>query len=523
VLTLTDPIDHARRLHANRIAVIDGETRLDYAQLHDRCRRLAAALSGAGARAGDRIAVLAANGHRLLESFLAVPAHGMIVVPLNTRLAEPELKAILEDSGARILLTDRDPGSLRSSVQCVISMPGEYEELLAHAKGHVAASEDENAVAALFYTGGTTGRPKGVMLTHRNLVANAFHKALACSLTADDVFLAAPAMFHVAGIAPLVSLIWLGAKTVTIPSFDAQRCLEVIERDRATVFMPVPTMLAALVAAQNARPRDVSSLRMLGHAGSPVANAVIETAHETFPDVELAQFYGATETSSIVTCLRHEEAVIGTSVLGSCGRAVAGVAVKVVRDDGTEADRGEAGEIWIRGPNVSPGYWGNAGATAAAFAGGWYRSGDIGVLQEGDHLFVVDRLKDMIVSGAENVYSIEVEDVLQRHPVVVEAAVFGIPDPVWGEAVHAVVVIHSEEVALREELASELREHCRGAIAGYKVPKRIDIQTDPLPKSGPGKILKRVLRDPFWAGSDPSVLRDVARGLRNASPAKSGT
>jgi long-chain acyl-CoA synthetase len=357
------------------------------------------------------------------------------------------------------------------------------------------------------------------MLTHRNLVSNAFHKALACSLAGDDIFLAAPAMFHVAGIAPLVSLVWLGGTTVTIPSFDPHRCLDVVERDRATVIMPVPTMLSALVAAQRARPRDVSSLRMLGHAGSPVANAVIEAAHDAFPAAELAQFYGATETSSIVTCLRHEETAIGTRILGSCGRAVAGVAVKIVRDDGTEAEHGETGEIWIRGPNVSPGYWANPNATAAAFAGGWYRSGDVGVLQEGDYLFVVDRLKDMIVSGAENVYSIEVEDVLQRHPVVVEAAVFGIPDPVWGEAVHAVVVIQAEQLAVREQLASELRDHCRSAIAGYKVPKKIDIQTDPLPKSGPGKILKRVLRDPFWAGSDSSVLRGVARGLR-ADPTK---
>jgi long-chain acyl-CoA synthetase len=282
-------------------------------------------------------------------------------------------------------------------------------------------------------------------------------------------------------------------------------------------------MLAALVSAQRGRPRDVSSLRMLGHAGSPVANAVIEAAHEAFPAAELAQFYGATETSSIVTCLRHEETAIGTDILGSCGRAVPGVAVKVVRDDGTEAARGETGEIWIRGPNVSPGYWGNPGATAAAFEGDWYRSGDVGVLQDGDHLFVVDRLKDMIVSGAENVYSIEVEDVLQRHPVVVEAAVFGIPDPVWGEAVHAIVVIQAEQLGLRERLASELRDHCRSAIAGYKVPKKIDIQTEPLPKSGPGKILKRVLRDPFWAGSDPSVLRDVARGVRNTNATKGGS
>jgi len=510
VLTLADPIAHAARIHAGRVAVVDGETRLGYAQLHDRCRRLGTGLVRLGARPGDRIAILAANGHRLLEAFLGVPAHGMVIVPLNTRLAEPELASVLEDCGARVLLTDRDPEPLGALVDRVVHVPDEYDSLLADSPDPIAPCGDENALAALFYTGGTTGRPKGVMLTHRNLVANAFHKTVACSLTGEDVFLAAAAMFHVAGVAPLLGLVWLGATTVTVPSFDPHRCLELVERHRATVAMPVPTMLAALVAAQRSRPRDVSSLRMLGHAGSPIANAAIESAHEAFPHVELAQFYGATETSSIVTCLRHEETFIGTELLGSCGRAVPGVAVKVAREDGSDVARGEAGEIWVRGPNVSAGYWANPAATDAAFARGWYRTGDVGVLREGDHLFVVDRLKDMIVSGAENVYSIEVEDVLHRHPMVVEAAVFGVPDPVWGEAVHAVVVVRGEAAGGGERLVSELREHCRRAIAGYKVPKRIELRTEPLPKSGPGKVMKRALREPYWAAPQAPLRRGVS-------------
>jgi long-chain acyl-CoA synthetase len=475
---------------------------MEYGELYDRGERLAGGLEAIGVRAGDRVAILSANSHRYFEAFSAIPAHGMIIVPLNTRLAEPELKSILEDCNARVLIVDRDPGTLSACVERVVSIPGDYERLLRSGCWPSGRAVDENAVAALFYTGGTTGRPKGVMLTHRNLVANAFHKTVACSLSGDDVFLAAPAMFHVAGVAPLVGLIWLGATTVTIPAFDPNRCLEVIERDAITVFMPVPTMLAALVKAQRQSPRNVSSLRLLGHAGSPIANALIEAAHDTFPAAEIAQFYGATETSSIVTCFRNEQAAIGTDRLGSCGRAVCGVAVKVVRGDGADCEPGEVGEILVRGPNVTAGYWRSPEASATALVAGWYHTGDAGMMRGDGYLFIVDRLKDMIVSGAENVYSIEVEDVLHRHPAVVEAAVFGIPDPTWGEAVHAVVVVRAGHEAGHEELASELKAHCRRAIAGYKVPKHIDIQLEPLPKSGPGKILKRALRDPFWRSDE---------------------
>jgi long-chain acyl-CoA synthetase len=502
LLTLADPLRHARRVHRNKVAVIDGDVRLDYGEVYDRCARLATGLQSLGLKPGDRVAFLSGNSHRYLEAFCAIPMCGLVIVPLNTRLADAELKAIVQDSGARVLITDREPGSLRACVEHVVSIPGDYENLLAVDALASGASVDENSLAALFYTGGTTGKAKGVMLTHRNLVANAFHKTVACSLHGDDVFLAAPAMFHVAGVAPLVGLVWLGATIVTLPAFDPVRCLDLIDRHGVTVFMPVPTMLAALAAAQRAAPRNVSSLRMLGHAGSPIANALIESAHATFPSAELAQFYGATETSSIVTCLRHEEATIGTRRLGSCGRAVPGVAVKIVRDDGTEAEQGEVGEILVRGPNITVGYWNNPEATSAALAGGWYHTGDVGVLQEDDYLFVVDRVKDMIVTGAENVYSIEVEDVLYRHPAVLEAAVFGIPDDRWGEAVHAVVVVAAEAGRDLERLATEMKDHCRRAIAGYKVPKRIEIRHEPLPKSGPGKVLKRSLRDPFWSESD---------------------
>ena len=501
MLTLADPLEHARRLYARRVAVIDGDVRLSYAQLHERAQRLGVGLRKLGVRPGERVAFLSANSHRYFEAFFGIPAQGMILVPLNTRLAEPELLSILANAGVRVLFSDRDAGGLAASVEHVIELGDEYERLLSSVsdseRSELSAPRlDENHVAALFYTGGTTGLPKGVMLTHRNLVANAFHKTVACTLTGDDVFLAAPALFHVAGIAPLVGLAWLGATAVSLPSFDPERCLDAIARERVTLAIPVPTMIAALVAAQRAKPRDMSSLRLLGHAGSPISSELISDMHATFPTSELAQFYGATETASVVTGLRNEQRAIGTALLGSCGRAVPGVSVKIVREDGTECAEGEVGEICVRGPNVTVGYWQNEAATAAALRDGYYRTGDLGQLRDEGHLFVVDRLKDMIVSGGENVYSIEVEDTLTRHPAVLEAAVFGVPDAQWGEAVHAVVVLRPD-LSHDTDLASALKAHCRKFIAGYKVPKQIDVQREPLPKSGPGKILKRVIRERF--------------------------
>jgi long-chain acyl-CoA synthetase len=501
VLTLADPIEHARRVHAQRVAVIDGDRRLTFTELHERSHRLACGLRALGLRPGDRVALLSFNSHRYLEAFFGVPAHGMTLVPLNTRLAMPELLSIVRDCQPRVLLTDRDPGLLAAEVECVISIPNDYETLLETAPRLAPPAVADDSVATLFYTGGTTGLPKGVMLTHRNLIANAFHKTIACSLTSEDVFLAAPAMFHVAGVAPLVGLAWLGASSVVLPSFDPERCLDAIAQHRITLMIPVPTMLAAMIAAQQKSPRDLSSLRLVGHAGSPIATELIEAAHRVFPNAELAQFYGATETASVVTVFRNEERAIGTALLGSCGHATPGVAVNVLRADGSDCALGEVGEIAVRGPNVTPGYWQKPEATAAAIRGEWYRTGDAGLLREGGFLFVVDRLKDMIVSGAENVYSIEVEDVLHRHPAVLECAVFGVPDPVWGEAVHAIVVLRAAPREAPDVLAEALRQHCRTLIAGYKVPKRIDIQLEPLPKSGPGKILKRVLRDRFWSAA----------------------
>jgi long-chain acyl-CoA synthetase len=258
-------------------------------------------------------------------------------------------------------------------------------------------------------------------------------------------------------------------------------------------------MLAAMNDEQLARPRDVSSLEMISFGGAPSATQTLRRAREAFPAARLLHIYGATETAPIATTLLGVEALLDAPQASSCGQPAVGVDVEIRLPDGGRAAVGEVGEVVVRGPNVMGSYWNKPDQTAAALVDGWYHTGDLGYMDERAYLYLVDRAKDMIVTGGENVYSTEVEDVLYRHPAVLEAAVFGIPDERWGEAVHAVVVPRSPVSA------EELIAHCRAAIAAYKVPKRIELRSEPLPKSGAGKLLKRELRAPFWAGREAMV------------------
>ena len=511
--TIADALARARRVAAARPAVVCGDHVLDHAALAGRCERVGGAVAALGLRPGDRIAVLAANCHRYVELYLGVPCAGLALVPLNIRLAPAELVRIIEAARPALLVTDRDPGPLADAVEQVMSFEEWDAVVEAAPPAPLGIGVSDGDVAVVYFTSGTTGRPKGVVLTHRNLVANSFHKTIACGLRESDVFLAAGPFFHVAGTAPVLSLVWLGASLVVLPGFDASACLDMIETRRVTVYMPVPTMLAALATEQLARPRDVSSLRLIGHAGSPITTAAVRHAHSVFPDAELQQYYGATETAAIVTCLAHEERLLDTGPLGSVGQPVVGVAVDVLDAAGETCRPGEAGEIVVRGPNVTTGYWQDETATKEAFVDGWYRTGDVGYLDDDHHLWLLDRVKDMIVTGGENVYSTEVEEVLARHPAVLECAVFGIPDEHWVEAVHAVVVVGAAE-QVTEAFAEQLREHCRALLAGFKVPKQIDVRLEPLPKSGPGKVQKRELRAPYWDTVSPGPGRRGGREPR---------
>lgn len=497
--TLITPLRRAVSCFADNDAVVCGDVRFTYRQTWDRCQRLVTVLQNFGLQRGDRVAVVMGNSHRYLELYQAVPGAGYAIVPLNSRHTEAELRYALHDSNTRVLFTDLPlPEDI---VEHVVRMPDGYEELVALATpGAFPIDVSTDDLAGLFYTGGTTGAAKGVMLTHRNLIANAFHFMSMWPFSPETRWLVASPLFHAAGTVAVAATVWNGGCQVVLPAFSPGAFLDLASTQRATHTLVVPTMLAALIDEQRTNPRDLSAMQYISHGASPIATEVLRRVVLALPHVELLHLYGATETAPIATTLAHEERELEGPRARSCGRPSIGVEVEVRDEYGEPCATDDVGEVCIRGENVMLGYWNKPEQTAAALRDGWYFSGDLGYLNVDGCLFLVDRLKDMIVSGGENVYSTEVEEALYRHPGVLEAAVFGVPDETWGEAVHAVVVPRSDGVS-----ADDLVAHCRSMIAGYKVPKSIEVTEVPLPKSGAGKILKRELREPFWAGRDQRI------------------
>jgi long-chain acyl-CoA synthetase len=505
---LSWPVVQAERLHGPVTAVTDGDRHVTYATLAQRLRALGGGLDALGVPPGGRVGVLAANSLAHLECFLGVPAHGRVVVDLNFRLATDELAFMADDAGVEVLVTDaghRDVAlELRDRCPALreVVEPDAYEALVTATAPTAFPGVAADAPATISYTGGTTGRPKGVVLSHGNLLANARHNLIATGHDPTHRWLHVAPMFHVAGTANVVAATWAGSGQVILPRFDAGAMLAAIAEHAITHLVLVPTMLAMLLDHPAFEDADLSSLRHVQYAASPISPALQRRVLEKLP-CDVAQFYGMTEAAPTVTHATPEDHRRGAAGeepyalrLASMGAPVIGVQVEVRRPDGTVAAAGEVGEVWVRGPNVMLGYWNRPEATAAALVDGWYRTGDAARMDEHGYLFMVDRLKDMIITGGENVYSVEVEAVLAEHPAVAEVAVVGVPDDRWGEAVHAIVVLAPGATAGEDDL----RAHCRGRIAGYKVPRSVELRTAPLPKSGAGKLLKQELREPYWAG-----------------------
>jgi long-chain acyl-CoA synthetase len=502
--TFALPLDRALATAAGSCAVVCQGNRRTYAELGSRCRRLAGALRAQGLAPGDRVGVIGLNSDLYLELYLGVPAAGFVLVPVNSRLAPAEMRAILADAGVSIVFADADyPGA--ADVKRVLTLPGDYEDLLAAAGEDSKASEAsgaspaENDLAALFYTSGTTGAAKGAMHTHRTLVASALHFMATWPFDRETRWLVASPMFHTGGIIGTLATVWAGGTHVIMPRFDPDLALDLIEREAITHTLLVPTMLAAAAGAQLARPRDVTSLRYLSHGASPISAETLRKTRKAFPQAELLHVYGTTEATPITTLLPHEERILDTPRVRSCGQPATGVEVRITDPAQAEVKPGTVGDILVRSASVMAGYWGRPEATAEVMRGDWYLTGDLGYQDDEGYLFLVDRAKDMIVSGGENVYSTEVEDALASHPAVEEVAVFGVPDPRWGESVYAVV--SAGQPVTPEELVA----HCRQRIAGFKVPRHVELRSEPLPKSAAGKILKRELRDPHWAGQQAFI------------------
>ncbi len=497
--TFAQPLNRALRTAAGSPAVVCQDNRRSYAELGVRCRRLAGAMRKLGLAPHDRVGVIALNSDRYLELYLGLPAAGYVLVPVNSRLAPAEMRAILDDAGVSVVFADAAyPGA--AGVSQVLTMPDDYEDLIAAAdEMPLGDGVAENDVAALFYTSGTTGAAKGATHTHRSLVSSALHFMATWPFDRQTRWLVASPMFHTGGILATLATVWAGGTHVIMPRFDPELAVDLIEREAVTHTLLVPTMLAAAADAQLARPRNVSSLRYLSHGASPISAETLRRTRQAFPGAELLHVYGTTETTPITALLPHEERILGTPLVRSCGQPAMGVEIRIVDASRAEVPPGTVGELMVRSPSVMAGYWHNPQATAGVMRGDWYLTGDLGYRDEDSYVYLVDRVKDMIISGGENIYSIEVEEALAAHPAIKEVAVFGVPDPRLGEAVYAVVFPQQDVTP------GELAAHCRERIAGFKVPRHIELRAEPLPKSAAGKILKRDLRAPHWAGRQARI------------------
>ncbi|MDQ1515268.1 MAG: hypothetical protein QOE80_1098 [Actinomycetota bacterium] len=503
--------------HAAAPAVIDGETGrvATFGEHLDRVERLASALrTELGVQPGDRVAVLGQNSLPFMELWHAALLGAAVINPLNIRFSPEELGFVLSDSGTRVCFVDRsfadsiDEIRERAGLETVVlwgdgDVPHDvaYEKLLAAGTPGVPAEPAEDDPAVLMYTGGTTGPPKGVVLDQRAEVLNQYHFAMAVPWVREWPFLIQTPMFHGASMLGIMGAAAFGVPSVVLPGFEPEKVMAAMERHRIGMTVMVPTMINMVLQHPAFDPARLGSLRRLVYGAAPMPTALIERVLGLFPELDLIQGYGMTEAATILTILTGDDHRRGRNFLSSAGRPVPGVELSIQSEDDRPLESGEVGEVCARGGNYMREYWNRADETEAAFRGGWYHSGDMGYRDVDGYLFLVDRAKDMIVTGGENVYSAEVENAIASHLQVAQVAVIGIPDEQWGEAVHAVVVPSPGSTLSAEEVIA----HARQTIAGYKVPKSVSFRKEPLPMSAAMKVLKRALRAPFWEGRDRAI------------------
>jgi long-chain acyl-CoA synthetase len=494
-----------------------GRTR-SWQQSMERVSRVAGALSALGVRRADRVAILALNSDRYLELMYAIPWIGAVMVPINTRLAAPEIEYILSDSGAVALFIDTAMAHHLTALEGKVAGLREviwmddtsspegmlhFEDVANYeAVEDVGAADDE--LAGLFYTGGTTGQSKGVMLSHTNLVVNALNAVAGIGFNTDTTYIHSGPMFHLADGASSFGVTLVGGRHAFVPRFEPVEVLQTIQMEKVTHAQFVPTMINMLVNHPRFREFDISTLSFILYGASPMPEGVLRKAMQLMPRVRLMHAYGMTEAAPIVTLLDPRYTTLDGPYAGrlkSCGQVALGCEIKVVDAERKEVPHGTAGELAIRGANIMKGYWNKPDESAAVLQDGWYYSGDGAYMDKDGFVFIVDRLKDMIISGGENVYSAEVENAISLLDAVAEVAVIGVPDERWGERVHAIIVPRRGAALTAEQVM----EHCHTHIAGYKCPRSVDFRDTPLPLSGAGKVLKRELREPYWQGFTKAV------------------
>ena len=511
-MQLTQALTRAIQTRHKHIGTIYKHRQRTWGEIGERVPRVAAGLRDLGMKPGDRLGVLALNSDCYLELFFAAAWAGLVLVPLNTRWAIPENLYSLNDAQCEVLIVDDafapSVAQLRSgcSLSHVIHMGDEatpaglysYEALLLASKPMSDESGADNDLCGIYYTGGTTGDPKGVMLSHKNFHCGSVNWIATLHFNDETVYMHSAGLFHLAGASPAFALTMAGGTHVCLPRFDAVLAFDAIQTHRVNYCLFVPTMINMMLHHPDVDRYDLSSVRYCEYGASPMPDAVLEAAIKKLPTWIFIQGYGMTETAALSVSLPwkyHFDGEHGKAKRQAAGRASYGLDIRIVDSEGKEVPRGQTGEIAVRGGQVMLGYWRKPEATAAAIRGGWMHTGDGAWMDDDGFIYIVDRVKDMIISGGENIYSREVENAIHLHAAVRECAVIAIPDEKWGESVHAIVVLKDGASADEKQII----DHCHNLIANYKCPRSVEF-CNALPLSGAGKIMKNVLREPYWKG-----------------------
>lgn len=509
-INLTGILEKTARHFPNTQAVVYDGRSLSFLEFYNRIRKLGAAFRALGVKNGDRIAVLSVNSARLMEMFYAPFYADAVFVPMNFRWSFHESLACMNDCQAEILLVDVDHVAMAKKIQneCTflrhLVYMGDsetpdgfqnYESLLASGGENEVSTRRAQDIAVLFYTGGTTGAPKGVMLTHANLFSNAIGAIAAYGYKTGARFLQVAPMFHAAAGSRVYSLAMAASTSILMDKFTPDSVQTEIVEQKITEVLFVPTMLNMIFNNPEFDINDFSSLRRINYGAAPMPETLMRQIMKKLPGIEFYQGYGMTEASPLATILSaqdHDPDGPLSGKLGSVGKPVYHCDLRVVDEAGNDRPTSETGEVIFRGPNVMKGYWNMPELTAQTLRDGWLHTGDVGYLDKDGYVFIVDRIKDMIVTGGENVYSSEVENIIHRHFAIKECAVIGIPDDKWGEAVHAIVTLKTDCAIEKGELIT----FCKEYIASYKCPRSIEV-VEQMPLSGTGKILKTELRKPY--------------------------